>query len=294
MQRMLKTREYDVSELGFTYYRRSLELPDPAFIAIPIFPNRIFRHAAIFVNRASGITAPRDLIGRKVGELHRYGHDAGIWAKGALSDDYGVAADSQIYYVGGLDRPTPAEDWSPFAAPPGLEIHQLGPGQTLDKMLESGAIDALYSAWVPPSFIRGSAHVGRLFEDYERVERDYFRRTRVFPMMHVVVIRREVYERDRWIACALAAAFQAAKDRAVQIYKIGESFFGAPYMIPWLGALQAENRALMGDDLWPYGVAANRKALETFLRYHHEQGLSRRHHAIEEIFAPETLSWSPS
>jgi len=292
MRRMMRTREFDVSELGFTYYLRSLELPDPPFIAIPIFPNRIFRHAAIFVNRASGIRAPRDLIGRKVGELHRYGHDAGIWAKGALSDEYGVPADSQTYYVGGIDRPTPQEDWSPFAAPPGLAIHQLGPDQTLDQMLETGAIDALYSAWVPPSVMRGSPHVGRLFEDYERVERDYFRRTGIFPIMHAVVIRREVYEQNRWIACALAAAFQAAKAQAVRMYKASEVFFGAPFMIPWLGALQAENRALMGDDLWPYGVAANRTALEAYLRYHYDQGLSR-HFAIEEIFAPESLSWSP-
>src|ERR1700689_2435926 len=103
MARMVRDREFDVSELGFTYYLRSLELQGAPFIAIPVFPNRVFRHAAIFVNRASGIAAPRDLIGRKVGELHRYGHDAGIWAKGALSDDWGVAADSFTHYVGGMD-----------------------------------------------------------------------------------------------------------------------------------------------------------------------------------------------
>jgi hypothetical protein len=290
MERMLRTREYDVSELGFTYYLRSLELQDAPFVAIPVFPNRIFRHSAIFVNRDSGITTPRDLIGKKIGELHRYGHDAGIWSKGVLSDEYGVPADSHIYYVGGLDRPAPREDWSPFAAPPHVEIHQIGPDETLDQMLESGAIDALYSAWVPPSLTRGSPRVGRLFEDYERVERDYYRRTGIFPIMHTVVIRREVYERNRWIARSLMSAFQAAKDQAVRMYRTGEMFFGAPFMIPWLTALQAENRALMGEDHWPYGIAANRKALETYLRYHFEQGLSRRLYAIEEIFAPETLA----
>ena len=111
MERALKG-EFDVSELGITYYLRSLELPDPPFIAIPVFPNRLFRHGAIFINKDSGIKEPRDLIGRKVGELHRYGHDAGIWAKGALSDDYGVAADSMTYYVGGLDAPSNEADWA--------------------------------------------------------------------------------------------------------------------------------------------------------------------------------------
>ena len=268
---------------------RSLELQGAPFIAIPVFPNRVFRHAAIFVNRASGIAAPRDLIGRKVGELHRYGHDAGIWAKGALSDDWGVAADSFTYYVGGMDRPAPREDWTPAAAPASVRINHLGPDQTLDAMLESGEIDALFSAWVPPSFIKGSPRVGRLFENYEAVERDYFARTGIFPMMHVVVIRREVYREYPWIARALVAAFTAAKDQAAKSYRAGETFFGVPFMVPWLAALQERNRALMGEDPWAYGVAPNRKALETYLRHHWEQGLSQRRWTIEEIFAPETL-----
>ena len=121
------------------------------------------------------------------------------------------------------------------------------------------------------------------------VERDYFRRTRIFPIMHAIVIRRAVYEENRWIARALMAAFQQAKDQATRQYRAAERFFGAPFMVPWLAAHLEENRALMGEDPWPYGVEANRKTLETYLRYHHEQGLSRRF-TIDEIFAPETLS----
>lgn len=290
MNRMLRTREFDASELGFTYYLQSLALPERPFVAIPIFPNRIFRHSAIFVNRASGIAHPRDLAGKKVGELHRYGHDAGIWAKGALSDEFGVPADSYSYYVGGVDRPLPHDDWSPFGTPKGVEVHRLGPGQTLDAMLEAGEIDALYSAWVPPSFTKGSPKVGRLFEDYVNVERDYFRRTGIFPIMHAVVIRREIYEANRWIARSLMGAFQAAKDHAMRLHRTGEMFFGAPHMIPWLPALMAENRALMGGDHWPYGIERNRKTLETFLRYNHEQGLTPRRYTVEEIFVPESLA----
>src|SRR5579862_120513 len=218
MERMVRDRAYDVAELGWTYYLRTLELAGAPFIAIPVFPNRIFRHAAIFVNRTSGIARPQDLAGRKVGELHRYGHDAGIWAKGILHDEYGVAAQSMIHYVGDMDRPNERADWAPFAPPPDLRLHQLPAGQGLDAMLEAGEIDALFSAWLPPSFIKGSAKVARLFPDHEAVERDWFRRTGVFPIMHTVVIRRELYEQNRWIARALMQAFDAAKGHAIEQY----------------------------------------------------------------------------
>ena len=289
MERMVRDRAYDAAEIGFTYYLRTLELAGAPFIAIPVFPNRIFRHSAIFVSRKSGILLPQDLAGRKVGELHRYGHDAGLWSKGVLADEYGVKAQSMIHYVGGLDRPNEGEDWAPFALPPDLAVHALQPGETLDAMLESGAIDALFSAWLPPSFIRGSANVARLFADYESVERDWFRRTRVLPIMHTVVIRRDLYEQNRWIARALMQAFEAAKAKAIAQYQFAETFFGAPFMVPWLPALLEENRALMGADAWAYGIEPNRKTLETYLRYHAEQGLSQRRWQIEEIFAPECL-----
>jgi 4,5-dihydroxyphthalate decarboxylase len=290
MQRALKG-EYDVTELGLTYYLRSLEAPNPPFIAIPVFPNRFFRHGAIFINKQSGIVGPRDLIGKKVGELHRYGHDAGIWSKGALSDDYGVPADSFTYYVGALDKPAAAAaaDWAPPVAPPGVRIHGLGAGQTLDAMLEAGDIDALFSAWEPASLRAGSTKVGRLFDDYETVERDYFRRTNIFPIMHTVVIRRELYQEHPWIARPLVAAFQKAKDMAQGAHRAGSVFFTPNLMIPWAASLQDRNRALMGDDYWPYGIERNRKTLETVLRYHREQGLLQRDWKLEELFAPETL-----
>jgi hypothetical protein len=287
MERAMRL-EYDVAELGLTYYLRSLELADPPFIAIPVFPNRLFRHSAIFINRDSGIRAPGDLAGKKMGELHRYGHDAGIWAKGVLSDEYGVRADSYSYFIGGMDRPAPSEDWAPAAAPKNVRIHRLAPGQTLDAMLETGEIDALMSAWLPPSLLRRSPKVARLFSDYEAVERDYFRRTGIFPMMHTVVVRRALYDEHPWIAQSLVVAFQKAKEQVLAMYRIGAGFFSPALMIPWVAALQEENRALMGDDPFPYGIVPNRTALDTYLRYHCEQGLSRLW-KIEEIFAPETL-----
>jgi 4,5-dihydroxyphthalate decarboxylase len=288
MERALKG-EFDVSELGITYYLRSLELPDPPFVAIPVFPNRLFRHGAVFINKDSGIKEPRDLIGRKVGELHRYGHDAGIWAKGALSDDYGVTADSMTYYVGGLDAPSNEADWATAVTPPGVTIHPTGAGQTLDKMLQDGAIDALFSAWIPPSMRAGSPKIGRLFEDFETVERGYYARHRVFPIMHTVVIKRSVYRENPWVARAMLEAFEKAKLAAQNIYRAGSIFFTPALMIPWVAALQERNRELMGDDFWPYGIEKNRKTLETCLRYNREQRLLARDWKIEELFAPETL-----
>jgi hypothetical protein len=289
MERMVRDRAYDVSELGFTYYLRTLELAGAPFIAIPVFPNRIFRHSAIFVNR-NRVSRPQDLAGRNVGELHRYGHDAGIWAKGVLSDEYGVAPKSMIHYVGGLDAPNRGDDWAPFLPPVDLTVHQLHAGQGLDALLEAGEIDALFSAWLPPSFVKGSGNVVRLFSDAEAAERDWFHRTGVFPIMHVVVIRRDLYERNRWIARSLMQAFDAAKARALDHYRFTETYMGAPFMTPWLPALLEKNRALMGADPWAYGVEPNRKALETYLRYHAEQGLSRRAWKLEELFAPECLA----
>ena len=290
MERMVRDHAYDAAEIGLTYYLRSLELSGAPFVAIPVFPNRIFRHSAIFVNRASGISRPQDLAGRNVGELHRYGHDAGIWSKGVLRDEYGVAAQSMTHFVGGMDRSDGRSDWAPFEPPPDVRIHQLGSGQGLDAMLEGGEIDALFSAWLPPSFAKGSAKVARLFPDYEAVERDWFRRTHIFPIMHTVVIRRELYERNRWVARSLMQAFDAAKAEAVKQYNTAETFFGAPFMVPWLPALIEANRALMGNDPWAYGLEANRKTLETYLRYHAEQGLSKQHWAVEDLFVRECLA----
>ncbi|HLH77426.1 MAG TPA: hypothetical protein VKV28_11520 [Candidatus Binataceae bacterium] len=288
MERMVRERAYDASELGLTYYLRTLELTGAPFIAIPVFPNRIFRHAAIFVNQAR-VAKPQDLIGAKVGELHRYGHDAGIWAKGILADEYGVPARSMTHVVGGLDQPDGRADWAPFEPPADVRIEPLPPGRGLDRMLETGEVAALFSAWLPPSFVRGAPNVARLFPNYREVERDWFRRTGIFPIMHTVVIRRELYEANRWIARALMQAFEAAKARALAEFRAADTFMGTFVMVPWLSALVEENHALLGADPWAYGLEPNRKAIETYLRYHAEQGLSKRRWAPEELFAPECL-----
>lgn len=289
-RRMVKDREFHACELGLTFYLRTLDLEDPPFVAIPVFPMRMFRHAAIFVNAASGIESPKEMAGKKVGELFFYGHDAGVWAKGILNDDYGVRADCVKHYVGGVDRFVPKWDWLPFNPPPHADVEQLGPGKTLDGMLDSGEIDVLFSAIMPPSLFKHPKKVRRLFGDYEAVERDYFKRTGVFPVMHTFAIRRDVYRKNPWVARSLYKAFKEAKNQAYQQYEMGDAFMHNYFMVPWFSALRDENRQLMGEDLWPYGLEANRKTLDAFLRYHHEQGLSKRRYTPDELFVPETLA----
>lgn len=286
-ERMVRGREFDVSELGFTFYLRTLDVDAP-FIALPIFPNRFFRHSAVFVNARSGIESPADLTGKTLGELRTYGHDAGVWAKGIFADDYGFAPHRNSWVIGGVLKPEAPHTFIPQPHPAGTDVRD-ETAKTLDAMLESGEIDALFSAIVPPSILKGSANVRRLFADYEDVERAYYRRTGIFPIMHTVVIRRDLHARHPELAPAIYRAFCEAKEAAVKQYLGATMFHHAPIMVPWFSRLLSEDRRLMGDDWWPYGIAANRTAIETFLRYHYEQGLSKRRLTCEDVFVPELL-----
>ncbi len=289
-ERVIRNCEFDVAELGMTFYLRTLDLDDSPFIAIPVFPNRFFRHSSVFINKASGISKPQDLAGKTVGELRTYGHDAGIWAKGIFSDEYGVTPDQYRWIIGGADKAEPPHDFIAQPHPANVDVMPAPPGKALGQMLESGEIDALFSAIVPQCILKGAPTVTRLFENYEAVEREYFARTAIFPMMHTVVIRKDVHEKHPGLARKIYDGFCQAKDLAVKQYLGATMFHHAPMMIPWFSELMAENRRLMSDNWWPYGVEANRTALETFLRYHFEQGLSKRHLSCEDIFVPELLA----
>jgi len=288
-ERMIRQREFDVSELGLTFYLRTLDFDDPPFIAIPVFPNRFFRHSAVFVNKASGITSPQDLAGKTVGELGTYGHDAGVWAKGIIAEDYGVTPDRCRWIIGGTDNVLRPHSFIPQPHPANVDVSPVPEGKALGPMLESGEIDALFSAIVPQCMLKNSPQVGRLFENYEVIEREYFARTGIFPIMHTVVLRKDVHEKNPGLAQAIYKGFCDAKDVAVKQYIGATMFHQAPTMIPWFSQLMAENRRLMSDDWWPYGVAANRKTVDTFLRYTFEQGLSKRRLTCEDIFVPELL-----
>ena len=282
--RMLRGREFDAAEMSLSSYVVSLFADAPPFVAIPVFPSRFFRHSCIYVNAASGIAHPADLIGRRVG-TPEYQMTAPVWIRGILADEYAVPIDGVTYCTGGLEEPGRPEKLA-IDLPPHIRVERIGPDQTLSSMLAEGTIDALYTARAPSSFRDGSGRVKRLFEDFPAVERAYFRRTGIFPIMHTVVLRRDVYERHPWAAQSLYKAFCAAQREAYE--DLGQTA-ALKLMLPWLTAHVEDTRREMGDDFWPYGLPRNRETLDTFLRYSHEQGLSRRLLAADELFAPETL-----
>lgn len=284
---MMHTRDLDVAELGWTYYLRGFG-PDTPYLALPIFPNRVFRHSCVFVNRHAGITAPEDLVGRTIGEWGVYGQDSGVWAKGALADDHGFDPSANRWVIGGMDAPSAPFDFLPQVRPDGVDIVDV-PDRALAEMLETGEIDVLITANVPQILLDGtSSNITRLFPDFVPVEQDWYRRTGIYPMMHPVVMRKDLLD-DTDLVRAVYDAFLAAKDEAVKRYAYTRRLFGATMMLPWADALLDRNAEVFTGDWWPYGTAANRHGIETFLRYHHEQGLSDRRLSVDEVMVPSLL-----
>jgi len=282
--RMLRNREFDVAELSLSSYTVSLFRDPKPFIAIPVWPSRFFRHSSIYVNRQSGITEPRDLAGKRIGNPE-YQMTAPVWIRGLLQDEYGVPVDSPTYVTGGEEEPGRDEKLR-LDLPPNIRVEPIGKTQTLSQMLADGEIAALQTARMPSTYLTRPDRVRRLFEDYPEAEKDYFRRTRIFPIMHTIAIRRELHEAHPWIAMSLYKAFAKAQKIAYDdLYQTA----ALKTMLPWLTAHVEEARRELGEDFWPYGFHANRHVLDTFLRYHHEQGLSKRRLAPEELFAPETM-----
>ncbi|TWP50444.1 ABC transporter substrate-binding protein [Lentzea tibetensis] len=278
--RMLRHREFDVAELSLSsYVMNTAEL-----VAIPVFPSRTFRHNAIYVGAASGITSPADLKGRVVG-IPEYQMTAAVFIRGILAEHHDVPVDSVRYRTGGLHEPGRPEK-IPLPSGVTADITPIGPAQTLARMLLDGEIDALYSARMPLPYADGDHRVRRLFADPRQVEEDYFRATGVFPIMHAVVIRRELHEQHRWLARSLYKAFEQARSSAMST--LGETN-ALRYSLPWLYEEVERTRRIMGEDYWPYGVDANDTVLRTFLRYSFEQGLSERQLEPRQLFASETL-----
>ena len=286
---MIRRRAYDVSELGLTYFLRTFAGGSSPFLALPVFPNRCFRHSAIYVGAASGIERPEDLAGRTIGELALYGHDAGVMPKGILADEFGFRPERNRWIVGGIDFPMDPVDFVPRPHPADVEVTLAPKGTDLGALLEAGEIDALISADVPRCVLEGSPKVRRLFPDYETVERDYFRRTAIFPIMHAVVVTRELAEREPDAVRAVYRAFCDAKAAATEELARGMTFNNMAMMVPWLTGLLSRDRDLLGTDWWPYGIKANRGAIDAVLRYHHEQGLTDRRFTAEQIFVPYLL-----
>jgi 4,5-dihydroxyphthalate decarboxylase len=283
--RMLRNREFDVAEMSLSSYAVSAARDSPPFVAIPVIPSRFFRQSSIFVSEKSGIREPRDLIGKRVG-TPEYQMTAPVWIRGILQDEYGIDPASVEYCTGGEEEPG-REEKLKLDLPAKFRVTRIGAGQTLAAMLADGEIDALHTARIPSTFRSRPGTVRRMFENYVEVERAYYRKTKIFPIMHTVAIRRDVYKANPWIAQSLTKAFVKAKER---VYENLYTTSALTTMLPWQIAQVEEVRRDMGEDWWSYGFEPNRHVLDAFLRYHHDQGLSKRRLQPEELFAPETLS----
>ncbi len=282
--RMLRHREFDVAEMSLSSYVLSLQQDSPPFVAIPVFTSRMFRHGALYCRADAGIERPQDLVGKRVGspELQL---SACVWLRGILADHHGVAPTSVVHVTGGQES-TGRVEKAPVTPVAGLVVESAPQGRTLSQMLVDGELDALCTPRIPRPFATGDPRVRRLFPDVVAAERDYFVATGIFPIMHVVVVRRDVYERYPWVAQSLTKAFRLAKDRAMEaLYDTSALRF----MLPWLVPDLEFARQLLGEDYWSYGLDGNEHVLATFLRYHREQGLSAPGLAPHELFAPESL-----
>jgi 4,5-dihydroxyphthalate decarboxylase len=275
--RMLNRYEFDASELSLSSYLIARTMGKP-LIALPIFPARAFRHSCIFVNARSGIRGPRDLVGKKVA-LAEFQQTATVWVRGTLQDEYGVDLEKIHWFTWSKTR-------MEIEMPRRYDVTQIPPGQAPDEMLARGELDAMICANLFPSMLNGRPEIRRLFENYPEVEAAYFKKTGIFPIMHTVAMREELWKDAPWIATSLFHAFKKAKAQAYE--RLNDL---SPYRISlvWFREPVKQQKEILGDDPWPYGLAENRRVVETLMSYLYEQGLAPRKIPVEELFAANTL-----
>ena len=284
--RQLKHEEFDASEMSLSSYVMARARGDDRFIAIPVFTLRIFRHSCVYINAHKGITRPTDLIGKTVG-LPEYQMTACLWLRGIFQHEYGVHP-NQIHWRGGGQETPGREEKLKLRLPPDIDYQPIPHDKTLSEMLDSGELDALFTARTPSCFTKGSPNVRRLFENFIEMEKEYYLKTDIFPIMHTIALKRTVYEENPWMAMSLYKACLRSKNMVLQ--KLQQTG-GAPLyaILPWGGWEAERTRKIMGDDWWPYGIERNRVTVDALCQYSFEQGLSARRMTVEELFAPETF-----
>jgi len=285
--RAFRYNEFDVTEISMSSHMMTTARGDNAYVAVPAFLSRVFRQSGIYVRTDRGIRTPQDLKGRLIG-VPEYQITANVWIRGILQDEYGVAPSDIHWRRGGIEEPGRGER-APISLPGNIDLQQIPDDRTLSDMLEKGELDGYIGARAPSCFLRGAPNVGRLFDDYLEAEKDYFRRTRIFPIMHMVGIRKSLVAENPWLPVSVYKAFLASK--ALAVHELNEICHLA-VTLPWMVHHYNETKALMGDDFWPYGLGPNHHVIDTFARYHFEQGLSARRVAPEELFAASALDLS--
>jgi len=285
--RAFKYREFDISELSLSSYTLQVSRGENPYVAIPAFVSRLFRHSGIYIRTDRGIARPQDLKGKTLG-LPEYQITANVWIRGMLKDEYGVDTRDVHWRNGGVEDPG-REERTALKLPPDIDLKPLPKDKTVSAMLEAGELDGMIGARAPSCFLRGAPNVARLFPDFRTVEQDYFRRTRIFPIMHVIGIRKSLVEQHPWLPVNVLKAFMKAKELCwYELGQIGHLFTS----LPWGVAEFDATKKLMGNDYWSYGIEHNRHVLEAFARYHHEQGLSARRVTIEDLFPASTFELS--
>jgi ABC-type nitrate/sulfonate/bicarbonate transport systems, periplasmic components len=287
-RRMGRHSEFDVCEFSMSSYlvaydRQSAaqELTMEPVAAIPVFPHRRFRHSFIFVNSAAGVESAKDLEGRKVG-LRTWQATAGLWARGILQDEYGVDLKKVIWYL--------SDDEAITAEPPeGFEMRRIPQGASVTQMLLEGELDALIYPEMPSALLEGDSRIRRLFPDYKQQEIGYYQKTGFFPIMHTVVIKKSVLDEHPWVARNMQLAFRESKDLAFKRMRDPRSI-----SLAWVRELIEEQERILGTDPWAYTFADNVAALETMIRFSHEQGMISRRMRPEALFVPSTLGELPS
>lgn len=278
--RMVKTNAFDFAEMSLSHYFISKARGEFPFVALPIFPSRVFRHGFIFVNADAGIRTAKDLNGKRVG-VPEYRQTAAVWIRGILQQEYGVSLNSIRWFEGGANAPRQRDEQMDLRPETPASIGFIPDGRTLSDMLESGEIDAMIGARRPASL--SASQVLRLFPDYREVEREYYRKTRIFPIMHTLVVRESLYREKPWVAESMFKAFTESKHWALTQMR----FSGAQrYMLPWLFDDLDEMDELFGSDPWPYGLEVNRKTLQTLMEYLVEQGFIRNGVPLDDLFTP--------
>lgn len=282
--RAFRHAEFDIAELSLSSFTIRTARGDNPYVGVPVFPSRAFRHSGVYIRTDRGIRAPADLKGRKVG-LAEYQLTANVWIRAFLDDDFGVAPASVRWVRGGLEEPGRPEK-IPIALPRDVSVSDAPPGRSLSQLLLAGEIDALIGPRPPSAMAGANSGVGWLFADPRAAAIESYRRTRNFPIMHLIGVRRTLAERHPWLPAAVLKAFERAK--AIALARLADTA-ASKVMLPFIDQLVAEARDLLGPDVWPYGVGANRQCLEYFLDQHHKQGLSQRRVTLPELFEPSTF-----
>jgi 4,5-dihydroxyphthalate decarboxylase len=282
--RFIMNREWDVSEMSMAKYVSLLSQGDTSFSAIPVFPSRVFRHSSLYVRRDGPIKSPADLAGRRVG-IPEWAQTAAVYSRGFIKHQFGVDLASIEWVQAGVNQPGRVEKVK-LRLPKGINLSPVTDASLSDMLLD-GRLDAVLSARPPRCFQEGDPNIRRVFEDFLEVEAAYYEETGIFPIMHVVAIRRELIERHPWAAMNLFKAFEEAKNRSLERALDPTA---SRFPIPWAHVYAQQAQSRFGRDYWPYGIEDNRPTLDAFLKYAHEQGVCHKQLTVEELFPKQVQS----